>query len=68
MKNLAPHLVPTETGTVYDVQKITDTVEQFASRVVETERAFRKDLEDRMDQKMNLEIQRRQVRSFTIQD
>lgn len=44
-----------------DLQKITDTVEHFSSRVIETERQFRKELEDKMEVKLSEEIKRRQL-------
>jgi len=44
-----------------DLQKITDTVEHFSSRVIETERQFRKELEDKMEAKLSEEIKRRQL-------
>ena len=44
----------------FDVQKMTETVEKFASRMIETERLFRRELEDKMEQKLAIEIQNRQ--------
>jgi hypothetical protein len=44
----------------FDIQKITETVEQFAGRIIETERLFRKELEDKMEQKLLVEVQHRQ--------
>ena len=44
-----------------DLQKITDTVEHFSTRVIETERQFRKELEDKMEAKLSEEIRSRQL-------
>ena len=44
-----------------DLQKITETVEHFSARVIETERQFRKELEDKMEAKLSEEIKRRQL-------
>ena len=44
----------------FDIQKITETVEQFAGRIIETERIFRKELEEKMEQKLLVEVQHRQ--------
>lgn len=52
--------------TINEIHKITDTVEKFASRIVETERQFREQMEEKMEQKMNMEVQRRQVCLFLI--
>ncbi len=46
--------------TLTDIQKITNTVEQFSTRILETERLFRQDLEEKMEQKLQAEVQRRQ--------